>query len=208
MPNFYLEGLLGAIVSRSYVQLLKTHPAEGWVKARYARTPEDLEAVNTMHGQIRALERELDLLRRLGTPSQIHLAQGDDVVTLDYEVPGEESASTMGSFVTNWNELFELVGIACIDRTTTEDVREALEVWIKIEQRLDVTPRLGLQAFEQIKIQFVSLGLIETSGNIVAGQRGLYGTYHKQVVTWSLTPEGRSLLGLLSAARKLPEDIP
>ena len=73
---------LGGVVSRSYVQLLKTHPAEGWIKYRYAKTTEDLEKVDQMHEQIRILEQEIARLREIGDHVPANLARGADVVKI------------------------------------------------------------------------------------------------------------------------------
>src|SRR5438477_9209221 len=69
---------LGGVVSRSYVQLIKSHPAEGWVKARYIKTTEDLEKTNRMYEQISALEKELARLRERASDVPLNLAQGED----------------------------------------------------------------------------------------------------------------------------------
>src|ERR1017187_4195526 len=51
-------GELNVHVTTSYLHLLKTHPAEGWVKAQHAKTTEELEKINQMHEQIRILDRK------------------------------------------------------------------------------------------------------------------------------------------------------
>src|ERR1017187_10122740 len=75
---------LGGLVSRSYIRLLETHPAEGWVKSRYAKTTEDLEKINQMHQQIRILEQELARLREIDDHVPANLARGADVVKIGY----------------------------------------------------------------------------------------------------------------------------
>jgi Domain of unknown function (DUF4062) len=56
---------LGDAVSHTFLHLVYAHPAEGWVKARNAKTTEDLEKVNQMQEQIRALETELETLKNV-----------------------------------------------------------------------------------------------------------------------------------------------
>ena len=56
---------LGDAVSHTFVHLIYAHPAEGWVKARNAKTAVDLEKVDQMQEQIRALEMELETLRNV-----------------------------------------------------------------------------------------------------------------------------------------------
>jgi len=106
---------LGGVVSRSYVQLLKTHPAEGWVKYRHAKTTEDLEKINQMHQQIRILE-ELARLREVDDHVPANLARGADVVRIEY-VPLEEEADPKGTRAVEvtWNDIFLVVGKLCMD---------------------------------------------------------------------------------------------
>jgi hypothetical protein len=56
---------LGDAVSHTFVHLINAHPAEGWVKARNAKTTEDMEKANQMREQIRVLEMELETLRNV-----------------------------------------------------------------------------------------------------------------------------------------------
>src|SRR3954447_24507758 len=72
---------LGGVVSRSCVNALSNHPAEGWVKARYAKTTEDLEKVNKMHEEIRILKEEVSRLHEIDSRVPANLARGEDVVT-------------------------------------------------------------------------------------------------------------------------------
>jgi hypothetical protein len=68
---------LGAKVLASCAQSLKTHPAEGWVKASNVKTTEDLEKVNRMHEEIRILKEEVERLRVIDSRVPANLARGE-----------------------------------------------------------------------------------------------------------------------------------
>jgi hypothetical protein len=101
---------LGGKVSRAYVHLLKTHPAEGWVKYRYAKTTEDLEKVNQMHEQIRILEQEVARLRQASVGVSDALARGQDRAGLNYR-----SGKEVHCLALNWDDVFGIVGRSCLD---------------------------------------------------------------------------------------------
>src|ERR1035437_1959728 len=122
---------LGGMVSRSYVQLLKTHPAEGWVKSRYAKTTEDLEKVNQMHEQIRILEQEIARLREIGDHFPANLARGADVVKtgpLPAKVPSED----ISVLEVTWNSIFLAVGQLSMNLPPERDVRRSMTQWLML----------------------------------------------------------------------------
>ena len=192
---------LGGAVSRSYVQILKTHPAEGWVKSRYAKTTEDLEKTNRMHEQIRLLEQEMARLRELGRHTPGNLAQGSDLVSLDYTYRDDAGNDETASLSANWDGIFSVVGKACLSLPGEYDVETAIEEWI-IEltgRHVRVLPA----SFEKIKIQFYSLGLIRMQ-RISSQDRADLPV--RTIVCWELTDEGRhALAGLLAEKRPLSQ---
>ena len=101
---------LGGVVSRSYVQLLKTHPAEGWVKYRHAKTTEDLEKINQMHEQIRILEQEVARLREIGDSVPANLARGTDVVSIEYALGKDPHPKDTAAVEVTWNAIFRWGG--------------------------------------------------------------------------------------------------
>jgi len=118
---------LGGIVSRSYVQLLKTHPAEGWIKYRYAKTTEELEKTNRMHEQIRILEQEVARLRESVGHAPANLARDADEVTLEYTYNGEGGKKEKGSMVATWNRIFSVVAHRCMYLPAEFEVQNALD---------------------------------------------------------------------------------
>src|ERR1035437_7951164 len=121
---------LGGVVSRSYVQLLKTHPAEGWVKYRYAKTTEELEKINQMHEQIRILEQELARLREIDDHVPANLARGADVVKIGYFSGDETHPKDTGVVEVTWNAIFLVVGTACMSLPPEWQVRISMNQWL------------------------------------------------------------------------------
>ena len=186
---------LGAVVSRSYVQLLKTHPAEGWVKYRYAKTNEELEKINQMHEQIRILEQELARLRENGDSVPDNLARGDDVVRIDY-VRGDKLADTGAAEVT-WNSILLVVGQACMDLPAEWQVQACIDQWLS--ELAQATVIITELSFKKVKIQFYALGLIRMEMLM----RGGMGTISAQpILSWVLTEAGRSALAELLAEKR------
>jgi hypothetical protein len=73
-------------VTTSYVRLIKTHPAEGWVRGRYAESADYGENVATLLEQNQALERELAALRSAGRFDTRGLSSGADSVSVEYKL--------------------------------------------------------------------------------------------------------------------------
>lgn len=195
---------LGGVVSRSYVQLLKTHPAEGWVKSRYAKTTEDLEKVNSMHEQIRVLEEELAGLRQV-VPGNIQgLARGEDRVQLTYSrASSRVSKGGSGSIAVSWNQVFSCVGRACIDLPREGQVRGRINDWVR---EIAAEPEaIEVNEFDRIKIQFYSLGLIKTE--ILLRMTNPHDTRPQPQPTlcWVLTEAGRNSLADLLAEKRLSQ---
>src|ERR1017187_2098080 len=149
---------LGGVVSRSYVQLLKTHPAEGWVKSRYAKTTEDLEKVNQMHEQIRILEQEIGRLREIDERVPANLARGADVVGIGYFSGQKAQPTGTGAVEVTWNGIFLRVGPLCMNSPSEDEVRLSIDQWL-YELRQDKV-RIAEPSFQTVKLQFYALGLI------------------------------------------------
>ena len=70
---------LGGKVAKSLIQIRKSHPAEGWVRARHALTPEVERELSELRRQVAELTAELDK-SKVELPTAIeNLAQGNDI---------------------------------------------------------------------------------------------------------------------------------
>jgi hypothetical protein len=182
---------LGGVVSRSYVQLLKTHPAEGWVKARYAKTTEDLEKINQMHQQIRILEQELARLREIGDHIPANLARGADVVRIDYLMGEKDQPKDPGSAEVTWNSIFLVVGQECMNLQPEWQVQASINEWLS--ELAQPTVRITDSSFRKVKIQFYALGLIRME---------ILMRHGALTLCWVLTEAGRAALAELLAEKR------
>ena len=188
---------LGGVVSRSYVQLLKTHPAEGWVKYRYAKTTEDLEKLNQMHEQIRILEQELARLREIGESVPANLARGADVVKIGYFSGDETHPKDTGVVEVTWNAIFLVVGTACMSLPPEWQVQISMNQWLS--ELAQNAVRITGPSFETVKIQFYSLGLSRME---MLMRRGTGNNPPQPVLCWVLTEAGRAALAELLAEKR------
>jgi hypothetical protein len=193
---------LGTLLTTSYVRLIRTHPAEGWVKSRYLKTTEDAEKVTSLLEQLRAVEKELEALRKLGVADTSGLAQGEDRVQLSFkdDVVVE----------TTWNQVFAVVGRACLELPSDDGIAQALQESWESEAKDSATE----ECVEMLKVQFFSLGLIRIRAMVEPSRtptevRSLGSVTYSSpssflVRRWELTDYGRVKFGEL-AGIKHPE---
>lgn len=181
---------LGKVVTTSYAKLRKTHPAEGWVKYRYAKTTEELEKINQMHEQIRVLEQELARLREMGDSVPPNLARGTDVVRIEY-LRGEHRTET-GVIEVSWDRIFSVAAKACMDLPAEWQVLECINQWLAglAQTNVNITEATS----QKIKTQFYALGLIR--------MEFLARPNVGPALCWVLTEAGRGALADLLAEKR------
>lgn len=191
---------LGAVVSRSLVKLLRSHPAEGWIRSVDAVTPETLAEINSLYSRVQELEVELNTAKTTAPPGTERLSRGHERFTLRYEIRDLRQRET-GRAKKSWDEIFYLIGPLMLVESSENQLkvylagqvlsgmREAGELkgWHLDYTSLDIND----DDFQQVKIQLVALGLIQRSAkkHTVTDK----GTY------WSLTPYGETYLMRLRA---------
>ena len=185
---------LSGKVSRSLVQLKKTHPAEGWVKARYAGNAEEMLKLRSQIDELTAQLNSLTTVAPEGTES---LSQGEDSFTVAYNVDSVVGQLlSKKSYRTTWNKVFETIGPLMFDEATEESLSTAMEENIRLRfppgEMFDIN--LPASSFQALKVQFVALGLITLSDR----KRGVHdkGTY------WKLTPYGVNYVMKLMAQKR------
>jgi len=187
---------LGTAVTTSYAKLIKTHPAEGWVKARYMKTTEDAEKLANALEQASILKNELDALRKLGVADTHGLAQGEDAVRLEFET----RTNTVDIVETTWNEIFAVVGRACLELPD-----DGMIGWT-LKNRWDKSGAATNTCVQMLKVQFFSLGLIRFA-TIVRGRPqdprvvSAFGSVDYLEKYWELTDYGRVKLAELIAVK-------
>ncbi|MBC7083749.1 MAG: DUF4062 domain-containing protein [Firmicutes bacterium] len=201
---------LGSVVSRSLVQLMKTHPAVGWVKADNIVSENATAEILRLQKQVEELERELKASRTKPPEGTEALAQGDDSYEILYtfRVTSETWDTTVyqARFETTWNDIFAAVSPTMIDEASERTLRAVLNRFVKDNQLGDLKNQkkfagmsiddfsIADSAFDTIKVQLRALGLIRRSEK----NRSVKDTN----TYWTLTPYGDTLMVRLRAIKR------
>ncbi|MBK6942941.1 MAG: DUF4062 domain-containing protein [Planctomycetes bacterium] len=176
---------LGGVVSRSLIQMIKLQPREGWVRARFASSPEELQKLRS---KIDDLTAKLEAARTEPPADALRMAQGAQVFRVRYKLTsGKERVVDL-----SWDSIFACLGPTMFDEASEVDLVKTLDNRISQEagfQRWQVDVRD--EDFQTIKVQLRALGLIQKS----IRKRSLKdtGTY------WALTPYGEHYATVLKA---------
>jgi hypothetical protein len=215
---------LAGSVALSLIQTRKTHPAEGWVRAGSAITPEVEREIAELRAKAATLEKTLQDERESSARREFdaELAQGSDTYRLGVEVKyytqelvdaGRNRAPwALNHYATTavtWDQIFADLGPRLMDEASEAALRRSLNVLAYNEVAED--PPLPEDAvewedintwgatLEDVKVQLFSLGLIEQSAK--RHQITDKNSY------WTLTAEGRNHLMRLRAIRKDDEAV-
>jgi hypothetical protein len=212
------EGLAGA-VALSLIQTRKTHPAEGWVRASGAITPEVEREIADLRAQLATAQKELQQGREVLARRDFDadLAQGADAYAMpiviryfDQETVDANRTSRpyagehLVTVETSWDQVFAHLAPAMMNEATESMLRNGLNNLA--EQLVGDDPDLPDDAVQwleaaatatamaDVKVQFSALGLMEQSTK-------------RHPVTdknswWTLTSEGREHLMRLRAIRR------
>jgi len=175
---------LSGAVSRGCSQLIRSRPAEGWVRGGRAKTDDDYENMAQLTAQVRVLERELAGLRAAEPQGAAALAQGDDPVELEYSLRGNRAVFRGRA---TWSEVFLVAAMKAIELPTSEDMATELSAWLG-EQYNSLDVELTDESLRKVRLQFFALGLMETRP-VPQGR------------AWALTAAGRKLLGEMRGQR-------
>lgn len=183
---------LGGKVSRSLVKLIKSHPAEGWVKARHAS---DAESVLRLHAEIDRLQSELRDARTKPPPNTEDLQQGNDVFTINYALVDTvvpEINPPRKATKRTWNEIIAIVGPRLLNGCSQTAIREQIESALESTMPSMLQVSINNKDLDTVLIQLRSLGVI----NEVAMETIDDDSY------WMLTPYGDSLVTQFRALRR------
>jgi len=216
------DGLAGA-VALSLIQTRKTHPAEGWVRAGGAITPEVEAEIAELRAKLATAEKTIQEQKEASGRKEFdaELAQGSDIYSMpivvkyldqeDIDAGHKSLAYASDSYQSvrlTWDDVFKHLAPALMDEKSESVMRQGLNSlayavagnppplpddaveWLDT----DASPR----AFNDVKIQFFSLGLMEPSPKRhPVNDKNSY---------WSLTAEGRDHLMRLRAIRRPQEE--
>lgn len=205
---------LGSVVSRSLIQLIKSTPAVGWVRANELADREATTELLKLRRQVEELQSELDRARTSAPQGSEDLAQGDEYHQIKYGFQTYDRHFTTqkwtAHFSASWNEIFAAIAPLMIHEASDGTLRKALNLFVqhKNMERLEKTKKfsgLELQGFvlhpddfQTVKVQLRALGLIAKNDK----PRSV-----KDVDTyWTLTPYGDEVMTRLRAIRRQEED--
>ena len=211
---------LGSVVSRSLVQLMKTTPAVGWVRADELPDREATLELLRLRREVEELGSELQRVRTSAPKGTEGLAQGEERHRLRYSFSVYDpttyrTATWTGWFHATWNKMFAAVAPLMINEVTDAALLKGLNEFVRISRQNELAAenpqlkgfrlsdfQLEHEDFQTVKIQFRALGLIRQSDKARSVKD--VGTY------WTLTPYGDDLMTRLRAIKHviLPDNAP
>ena len=171
---------LGSVVSRSLIQLIKSNPAVGWVRANELADRDATMELLQLRSRVDELQSELAKARTSAPKDAEGLSQGDEHHSLRFSfkatAPGKySSTSWSGTFSPTWDELFFVVAPLMINEAPENSIKSALNAMVeemnveglrenkKLERQSLNGFSLHQEDFQTVKIQLRALGLIAKS---------------------------------------------
>jgi hypothetical protein len=214
---------LGAQVAKSLIQIRKTYPADGWIRASDAVSPETRAEMAELRSRVAELEKELGEARLpLNSSHTAELSHGSDLVefgfTLEFQDIKYRRYKSEGHATTTWDDILIGVGPALLDECSQREFSLALRRHgINVVGDLSDKPWLEGPTFKDKKladfkladfkladpydddvlVQLLALGLVEH------GQRKRPVSDHNRY--WRLSKLGEDRFIQLRARRKLPD---
>lgn len=181
---------LGAVVSRSLTQLMKSNPRTGWVRADKVGSEDILMEINTLRKGNETLKTTIAAFEK-------ERAIEEDAQDLEFEnavkLFGTYKARHDGytkkwEYTTSWKNIFLIVSPYLIEWYPETIIQlKIASVLLKATGLDDChTEHLDDEIFQTIKVQFLALGLVQVQSlNLKQGGVGLF---------WGLTPKGKQLM--------------
>jgi hypothetical protein len=191
---------LGGKVSRSLIKTIKTHPAEGWIRGRYAATPEFLTEVNQLREAKRRLEASLAAMGTESPKGTEQYSGGLDTIEIHgTKEIGPDKTTEDWQLEVTWDDIFSYLGPIMYEDCNEQKMRDHLS---RILKSVEVTDpqvevhgfQLSNDSFQTIKIQLLALGLI-----VISEKHYITGIGN---ANWILTPFGQNYLLKLKAIKK------
>lgn len=187
------EELVGQVATSLSITIMQ-YPAVGWVRANMQSTTEALQQENELRKELAATK---DYVSRL--EKEINEANSiKNIASLDRKIKIRFTHSWWSSSIRqdvsksyekilSWGELFESIAPRLMDFPNEDRARTIIgDVLGEKESISNGRINVNKEDFDTIKIQFISLGLINVSyQKTVQGGMALF---------WQLTPKGQSLM--------------
>lgn len=179
---------LGAVVSRSLTQLMKSHPRTGWVRADRVGNEELLAEVNDLRKANQSMREQI---ARLETEARIETDSSNIAFEELIEVRGQYRDSLTlvhWSYKISWKDIFVIISPYLLKWHNEVTIRQQIaeSVLKKMGRHYTVAESIDEDVLQSIKIQFLALGLIQLQTlNTVGGGTGLF---------WKLTTYGQQVM--------------
>jgi len=191
---------LGTKVTLGLVKVFKAKQAEGWVKARYAASPEFLNQISELNAENQRLKATLAAVGNKIPEGTEDYAGGEDAIGIRCNFELSEDKTTVECEISlSWDEVFSIVGPIMYEDCSESKMRAHFSSIL--QQYYDERPsneygsfKIYEEDFQTIKIQLYALGLI-----MVSEKYDVPGTGN---ANWILTPYGQGYITKLRAIRK------
>lgn len=209
-------------VALALMETREHYPAEGWVRASQAMTPETKTEIAELRARVAELTQEAEAKGNRHFQSPTDLAQGDDEYDLEIKVTGYHQDDiledgTLAPHVSRyvwtipipvtWNEILQAVGPSLLHEANEPELQKSLLAFARqqwADRRNELKPKdlggtrgeadIAPSAVEDVVVQFLALGVISRGAKRrTVADRGKY---------WALTDLGEDQMMKLRAIRR------
>lgn len=213
---------LPGLVALSLMETRDRYPAEGWVRASNAMTPEQKTEVAELRAKFAELAQQSSSGASRSFADVDELAQGDDIYQVEVKATGHKKADLAVGESANyqtpafvwtsqipvtWNEILQAVGPALLHEASEYVVERAIETWLRDlwgktpELRPDELRKLkkdleiAASIVDDVIVQFFALGVImRGTQRRAVNDKGRY---------WVLTELGQDQMMKLRAIKRI-----
>ena len=205
---------LGSVVSRSLIQLIKSSPAIGWVRANELADREATLELLQLRRQIDELQEEISKIRISAPKEASGLAQGDELHSIQFTFKAKDedemwSQTWKSKCDLSWNDIFGYIAPIMMNEASETSIRSSVNILIEMKNTDSISQsdkigsvvsgsfKINDEDFQTIKVQLRALGLIVKSDK----NRSVKDSDNY----WTLTPFGDESMIRLRAIRKNSE---
>ncbi|WP_109002630.1 DUF4062 domain-containing protein [Streptomyces rishiriensis] len=161
-------GDLNTTVTISLVKAMEEAPAEGWVRARHAATPELIEELNSLRASV-ANQQEANTENSAALAKFEALMGADEMHDVRFKVLSQSIERSTGVIAYQWRDLFLLLGSCMMDEVSDGEINSTLANHIsdrlseagRMPDFFDRQIRISRTEWDTIKVRFRALELIE-----------------------------------------------
>jgi len=198
---------LGSVVSRSLIQLIRTTPAIGWVRANELPDGDAALELLRLRRQVEELDLALKKARSSAPPGTENLAKGKKNFSFAYTFEAKKDYQRYefsDQVDVTWDDLFAMAGPVLLNEATDTQIKTALQNGLMKKAAPDIKTRtkgyteassfkISQDHFNTVKVQLKALGLmVKSDRNRSVKDTSTY---------WCLTPYGDEVLTRLLAIK-------